>query len=469
MTSTFFLEHAVSVISLILTLTFVSSILRSKRPAGNTMAWLLLILLVPYLGIPLYFMFGGRKILSRIQKKEIIYSGKLSQQVSQQVTEKMFGPEKILAASGVPGPRLNQSLELIENGNLAFLRYLSLIQNAKRSIFVTTFIFGNDPVGRELLGALAARAASGLDVRILVDSLAAVLLRHPSLLQFKKSGGKIAYFMPIFHIPFRGRTNLRNHRKLLVVDSQIALLGGMNLAQEYMGPTEDPRRWADVAVQVKGESVFDLQNIFFQDWNFACRNDEKQEPANFALEIPTLSTKSGLSAQVVASGPDVRGDPLYDVLLSSIHSAQKEIRIVTPYFIPDESLTKALELAAKRGVAVRVLMPRKSNHLLADIARGSFIRQLQSAGVGFDFYSQMIHAKIVLIDQSMGLLGSANFDMRSLLLNYEVGILVYDQKSLAKVHDWVEGCLAKTTHSFSPETFARQLLEGIGRVIGPFI
>jgi cardiolipin synthase len=143
--------------------------------------------------------------------------------------------------------------------------------------------------------------------------------------------------------------------------------------------------------------------------------------------------------------------------------------IITPYFIPDESLAKALELAAKRGVKVRILMPRKSNHLLADIARGSFIRQLQSFGVDFHYYPKMIHAKVFMIDQKMALLGSANFDMRSLLLNYELGLLIYDELKLTEIKTWSEARFLNSSVGYKKENFFRGILEGIGRVIGPFI
>jgi cardiolipin synthase len=143
--------------------------------------------------------------------------------------------------------------------------------------------------------------------------------------------------------------------------------------------------------------------------------------------------------------------------------------IATPYFIPDESLAKALELAIHRGVDVKVLLPRKSNHPLADFARGSFVRQLHGAGGEFYFYPRMIHAKAVLFDHSMALVGSANFDMRSLLLNYELGVLIYDESTLRKVSHWMSSCLSQSGRALAKETFISDLIEGVGRVIGPII
>ena len=353
---------------------------------------------------------------------------------------------------------------MITDGKKRLARYLQLINQAQSSISITTFIFANDPVGVILIEALTQKAAAGVKVRILVDYLGALLLRYPALTAYKKSGGKIAFFMPLLQGPFRGRLNLRNHRKLMIFDQQVALLGGVNLAQEYLGSLPDKRSWVDLSVQVSGPCVQDLAIIFEQDWSFAMQVPLQR--LSVTKSSPVFQT--GSSAQIVASGPDIIGDPLYDILLSSIFSAREEILIATPYFIPDESLTKALELAAKRNVIVKVLLPATSNHRLADLARGSFIRQLQEVGVQFHFFKTMIHAKAVLIDENTAILGSANFDMRSLLLNYEVGILLFDKATVEPICGWFNTCLIDTETRYSDETFFRQLVEGVGRVIGPF-
>ena len=462
---TFVLDHALTVLSFLLTLVFVSFLLRARKPAGSTMAWLFLIVTIPYIGIPLYLMFSDRKILGRLHQKN-----RLRVKTSKpSAAPEILGIQKMLESSGAPAPERNQSIQILATGVMAFDRYVELIDRANKSIHVTTFIFGNDDTGRGILKALTKRAKDGIDVRVIVDSFGGTLIRHPSLAEFKKAGGRIGYFMPLLHVPFRGRSNLRNHRKLLITDGSEAIVGGMNLATEYMGPVKDPNRWTDLAVHIKGASVTDLENIFLQDWAFA-RHDRRQDPAGEEEPHQPISADDAkIWAQVVPTGPDVPGDPIYDVLLSSIFSAQSEILIITPYFIPDESLAKALEIAAKRGVNVRVLLPRKSNHALADIARGSFIRQLLSVGVEFHFYTKMIHAKAVLIDQAVGLVGSANFDMRSLLLNYELGVLVYDELLLKEIREWSKPHLQDATFGYPPGNFWRQTLEGIGRVVGPFI
>ena len=173
--------------------------------------------------------------------------------------------------------------------------------------------------------------------------------------------------------------------------------------------------------------------------------------------------------QIVASGPDVAGDTLYDALLTLIYKAEKRIWIATPYFIPDESLARALQLATRRGVDVRVLTPLKSNHFLADLARGSYLRQLEICGSKIFLYPKMLHAKAFLIDDKYALIGSANFDMRSLLYNFEVGALVFSKKEIETLEGWFEKRFLESSGHLKPSTFFTDIFEGIGRVLGPLI
>ena len=447
-------------LSVLLTLLFVSSILRSKRAAGSTIAWLLLICVFPYIGIPIYLFLSTRKVKGNSSSAINTTTSARDKVKVQELTP----IERILSASGSPSVKKNASIELLTTGILAFGTIEKMIATAKDTIYITTFIFGDDPVGIAMENALAKKASEGVDVRVIVDSLGATLIRHPSFQRLLKNGGKIAYFMPVFHLPFRGRTNLRNHRKLIVVDGKNAILGGMNLAQEYLGPTANTKQWVDLSVQITGDCVNDIQSTFLKDWAYVSHHPSSEIPS------PLKSSSSGeILAQVVASGPDVHEDTIYDVLISSIYAAKKSIQVITPYFIPDESLTKALQLAAKRGVAIQIVIPKRSNHRLADFARGSFIRQLDENGVKICFFPRMIHAKAVMIDRSVAILGSANFDMRSLLLNYELGLIIYSEKTLQDVEKWIDALISETSSGISRPSFIRELCEGIGRVIGPIL
>jgi cardiolipin synthase len=460
------LGHVFSVLNFLLAVLFVSFILRSRRPPGNTLAWLLFVLLIPYVGIPFYILLSGRKSESRFQKKKPLYEPH-----PQKISQWEGALEKLLAGYGLPPSRAGQKARLLATGEEAYSAITQLISSARSRIHITTFIFARDPVGEHLMELLEKKAEEGVAVRILLDSFGSAMVHHPSFKRLKEKGGQVVFFNPVFHLPWRGRTNLRNHRKFLIVDSQKAILGGMNIAKEYMGPRPDPSRWIDLCLAVEGTSVMDMETIFMEDWKFASGKPEKLKTLlrPSLLPRPRVPAQADCAVQVIASGPDVKSDPLYDSLVSLIYQAEKRIWIATPYFIPDESLTRALELAARRGVEVRILIPRNSNHFLADLARGTYIRQVLKAGCRVELTEKMLHAKAFLVDQNHALLGSANFDMRSLLLNYEIGLLIRPSAAWSALEHWFEGQFQKSGKSNFQVNYMRDLAESVGRVLGPLI
>lgn len=480
------LRHIISISSFLLTILFVSFILRSKRPPGSTSAWLLFITLIPYVGIPFYILFSVRKVSTKLQKKETLFETKqlnssASEPLSSNKAYQSF--ETFLARTGNPPARMNPSLHLLSNGELAYRQILELIEGATKTIHLTTFIFADDIVGRSILQLLTFKAQKGVKVRLLLDSLGTTWVKKPNFDEFRAASGEVGYFMPLFHLPLRGRANLRNHRKALIVDSQKAVLGGMNVALEYMGPEVDTisgqPRWVDLALEIQGPSVTDIERIFEKDWKFATqknietldpKGDPKGEPNS---ETSTIHTEAQAQRiQIVASGPDVMGDSLYDSLLTLIYQAKTRLWIATPYFIPDESLAKALQLSAQRGVDVKVLIPEKSNHPLADLARGSYVKQLVAQGCQFYFLPKMMHAKAFIIDQDFALTGSANFDMRSLLYNYEVGTFISSVACILELETWFKKQFSASIISTSvlgEPAFWTDLAQGVGRVLGPLI
>ena len=247
------------------------------------------------------------------------------------------------------------------------------------------------PISKEL----QARAREGLEVRVLLDSIGSFFLGRARIKRLRASGAKVAFFMPVFHIPFRGYSNLRTHRKIFMADQSQAIIGGMNIGKQYMGPSPDPDRWADCAMLIRGASVTDLATIFATDWRFT--TGETLKPAPDQPELVDLPEPCAL--QVVGSGPDVVADPIYEAFLQLFYLASHRIWIATPYFIPDESLIRALELAARRGVDVRILVPKKSNHRLTDLVRTSYLRNLHECGGKIYGYTPgMLHGKVTVID-----------------------------------------------------------------------
>ena len=273
--------------------------------------------------------------------------------------------------------------------------------------------------------------------------------------------------MPVLHRPFRGRTNLRNHRKAVIVDGSRIWAGGTNIATEYIGPTFEPRRWRDLSFVLEGPAAQHYQTIFRSDWQFATG---KQLPVQINCTGTVSVPVGGATVQVVPSGPDISGDPLYSALLSAVFQAKKRLWIVTPYFVPDETLAEALHLAAHRGTDVQVLIPQTSNHRLADMARGPYLRDLQKAGGQVLFYQGgMLHGKALLADDTLAVIGSANFDMRSLFLNYETGLLVYSHAEVQDIHDWIKTLALGCRSGVDAVGVLRDIGEGVARMMAPIL
>jgi cardiolipin synthase len=439
----FLTHHVVSIASNLLVLVLVASLLRQRRrPVGNAIAWLLAIILIPYCGIPLYLIFGGRKLKQRVQKKRPLDS---------------LGKNAALEARA---QSTLQSVVWLDDGVLAYRTFLEEIRGAQRSIRIVTFVIADDDTGRPLMDALIERARAGLEVRLLIDDLLRFHAPRAKLRELVAAGARVERFMPLVHLPFLGHNNLRNHRKIALFDGRRAIVGGMNLGNEYMGPTPAPGRWRDLSLLVEGEAVSELDSVFRADWEFACGE---------ILTAPARLEPGPVRVRVVPSGPDSASDPIYDADLTAIFRAEHQIWIATPYFVPDEALLRALVIAVRRGVEVRVLTPAHSNHLLSDLASASCLRDLSAAGVTIHQFSKMLHAKTLLVDDSLCVVGSANFDMRSLFLNYEIALFFSGSAEVQRLRVWFEAGFAVCNVGPQPAGTLRAAVDDVARLIAPLL
>jgi cardiolipin synthase len=339
--------------------------------------------------------------------------------------------------------------------------------------------------GADTVAARIARSA-GIEVRVLVDDLFSWRAGRRRLARLRRAGGKVAFFMPMLRLPLRGRRpDLRNHRKILVVDGDAAIVGGMNIAREYMGPEKLAGRWRDVGIRVDGPAAVALDDVFRSDWAFAAREAIAATPpraprpgegedvtdAADAAEADDADAADAADAivRVVLSGPDVREDHFYDAMLTGFFAAKRRIWIATPYFVPDEALTHALALAARRGVDVRVVVPARSNHWSADLAGAGYLRQVEEAGGRvFRYAPAMMHGKVIVIDE-VGTLGSANMDIRSLFLNYEVALFFTSPTEVEALAGWIASLLPECTAGMPAAGPVRALAEDLGRLLSPLI
>lgn len=461
------LTELLTVCGFLLALVLLAQLLRSNRPPSSTIAWLLVIVLIPYVGVPLYVIFGGRKMKRMAARKGKVYRRDDDPSASASGT----AAERVLRSFGIPAATPGNWVEVVSSGEEAYRKLIDLIDTAQTSIHVTTYILAPDAVGRAVIERLTSRAAAGLEVRLLLDDVGSWRLPKRDLAPLIAAGGEVAWFMPVFHRPFQGRANLRNHRKIIVADGALAIAGGMNIAEEYMGPYPLPTRWRDVSAVLEGPAAADLDDLFASDWAFA--NGQVAPTANRPPspdEPAAAPTADGSPVQVVASGPDVEGDPLYESLISLLFSARERIWVVTPYFVPDEILVRALDLAARRGVDVRLVIPNRSNHLTADLARVGYLRQVHEAGGKVLRYRPgMIHGKVMVVDNDLAVVGSANMDMRSLFLNYEVALFLYGPDQIHASVAWIESLLPHCRSGIPQRSRLGELAENIVRLLSPLL
>ena len=447
------LHSALVVLGLVI-YTTASHTLRQRRHPSAAIAWIISLVLLPYFALPLYLVFGRRKVVRRALKPGPAIHANAS------------AHEQLAVAVGLGPPASFEQLQLHRDGSHALHALRDMLGSARQAIDVCTFILGHDVLGDEITALLMRRAREGLQVRLLLDGIGIYLGGHANLRQLRAAGVQVLLFVPPLHSPLRGRTNLRNHRKMVLVDGHWLWCGGRNLAAEYFeGDTLSVRQkpvWFDLSFDLHGALAQQAQQRFDNDWSFASTGKTVRTP--LLAHLPTVPASAGPQARLVPSGPDQAEDTVYTLLVSGCFTAQTRILAVTPYFVPDQTLLMALALAARRGVAVDLLLPARSNHRLADIARHAALRELVSAGARVWLLPQMVHAKAVLIDQDLALVGSANLDERSLFLNYELMVAFYDPPVVQRYADWISGHQAQATpYQPRPPGLVRELVEGLVR------
>ena len=432
--------------------------LYQRRTPTSMISWLLFMIALPYISVLLYFLIGTRKQPTKNNKSPL----KL-QSCGERVNE-ANSIDDILRTNGIAGVSRHNSFKLISNNVEAFESLMAEINRAEKSISISTYVFNSDPVTKIILQALTQKALEGVKVRLLIDSLGSYKLyffQHP-LKPLRKAGGEINFFMPLLRLPYQNYINLRNHRKIYLFDEKVLLSGGMNLAEEYMGPVKTKSQWEDLIFKTEGESTYQYAQIFEDDWSYA--TGEKLREAT----VPSSEVHGNAYIQVVPSGPDIKGDALFEALISGIHTAQDRIWIVTPYFVPDESFSQALKIAKHKGLDVKLITPKSSNHRIADLSRSSYMRELQENNIDLVLYKgNMLHAKAILFDDTAAMIGSVNIDNRSLLLNYEVVSLAYSEEIIQNMEQWMQGFIDNSDNHLPEPSKGRRILENFMRVLAP--
>ena len=417
--------------------------LERKDPSA-TLAWIMIIFLLPGVGIFLYLLIAksiARQQIFKLSKsEEDAIRASLGNQI-REIDNRKFDFTTAEAKRWQDMIKLNQTyahaflsqdnkLSIMTDGKHMFDCLIEDIRKAKHTINIMFFIVKNDFVGRTLIDELTKKALEGVEVRFLVDALGSRQMSHSLLAGFKDVGGKYAFFFPPKFKYLNMKLNYRNHRKIAVIDGEIGYIGGFNIAREYLGHKKKFGYWRDTHLKIWGTSVQDINARFILDWRVAAKENMDLSEA-FYSDIISVG-KTGI--QIVSSGPDTQKQEIKRCYMKMITSARKNVYIQTPYFVPDNSILESLKMAALSGVDVRIMIPCKPDHMFVYWATYAYIGELLEAGARVFIYENgFMHAKTIVVDGEVASIGSANFDVRSFKLSFEANAIIYDAEEAYKL------------------------------------
>lgn len=402
----------------------------------KTLAYLLFCILVPVAGIMFYLTFGINYWKSKLYSKKAGEDEKLLKELKKNVlqyNEKIIGPGEVadnaelanMLIKDIKSPltRYNK-VKLLLNGEEKFPELITCIENAKHHVHLEYYIYEQDEIGSTIIELLIKKAREGVEVRFIYDDFGSPTIKKKIEKRMREAGVEIHPFSKVHFYLLANRINYRNHRKIVIIDGQTAFTGGINVSDKYINNKKGKLYWRDTHLRIDGPGVYYLQYLFLTDWSFCCDTPPKVDKQYFAEQEPQ---KEDTYVQVVGSGPDSAQPAVLFSILQAIYLAKKEIIITTPYFIPGDNIMDALRIAASSGLSVKLLVPGKSDSRIVNSASKANYHDLLKAGVEIYLYQKgFVHAKTMVTDGKLSMIGTANMDYRSFELNFEVNAIVYD-------------------------------------------
>ena len=466
--------NILTVLYVLTVLAVVIVVLSENRNPVKSMAWVLVLVLLPVLGLVIYSVFGrslkGMRLISRSHLRELRRMNDFPEAVHLESDLSDGSRQLISLVNKLTEPHLfmGNDIDVFTAGREKFGALLRDIEAARDYINVQYFIIENDTVGRQLIDALMRKAREGVKVRLLYDYVGSFYVRPRVLKRMREAGIEVHPFMELTITQFALRVNWRNHRKIVVIDGRIGYVGGMNIADRYVIGGKKQLPWRDTHLRITGMAVAALQYSFAIDWDYTTRELITDKPTTYDC------SPQGHLVQMVSSGPTSRWNNISLVFLKAISSAKRCIYIQTPYFLPSDALLKALQAAALAGVDVRLMIPREPDSAMLRLATGSYIKECLLAGIKVYFYERaMMHAKVVIVDDEFVTTGSTNFDFRSFEHNFEFNALVYGKEFNSKMKaifdDDMSRCSRVSLGKWKQRPLMQKALESIVRLISPIL
>ncbi|MCI9421278.1 MAG: cardiolipin synthase [Dorea sp.] len=456
-----------------------------RRNPTTVWAWLLLLYFIPVLGFILYLILGQNFRRERMFKMkeiegEIKYAVRRQEESIYRKKLRLRDPEldrfKRLILYNLNEAEAvltdNNDIRIFTDGREKFQALLSEMDRARNYIHVQYYIIKNDELWKEIEEVLVRKARQGVEIRVLFDSMGCRGMRRSDWARLEKAGIKVAEFFPALLGKLQLRVNYRNHRKIVVIDGRIGFVGGFNVGREYIGKDRKFGYWRDTHVCIEGSAVTSLAVRFVLDWNYAARENLFLEDRLF--EIPTYVRNGRDPVQIISSGPDSHSQEIRNNYLRLIHMARKNIYIQTPYFIPDDDIRDALEIAAKSGIDVRIMIPCKPDHPFVYWATYSYLGEMIEAGARcYTYDNGFLHAKCMCVDGLVTCMGTANMDIRSFSLNFEVNAVIYSARTTERLMEAFENDIAKSTlvtrKKYEQRDFVIRIKEQFCRLLSPVL
>lgn len=462
--------------------TLIIVILENRSPQ-KTISWILVLILLPVIGLFSYSVFGQsyrkQKMFSLKGLGDLKWLQILSQDQKVKLEKnKYLNNERIHEKKNVMTLLLNNSkailtgqnrVNILNDGEETFKEIYKALRKAKEHIHLEYYIIENGELASELHEILIERANAGVEIRIIYDGVGSWKLSQEYIDSLREVGVKIHAFLPVRFPILTSRINYRNHRKIIVIDGKTAFVGGLNFADRYKNGIPDIGGWRDTHLKIVGEAASSLQIVFLIDWYFVRQEvllDEKYRP-NFKVKERCL-------IQIVSSGADSDWASILQAYFSAITSAKQNVYISSPYFMPNESILMALKTAAMSGIDIRVLIPNKSDSKMTFYGTLSYIEELLEAGVRIYFYKKGFnHSKIMMVDDVISTVGTANMDIRSFEQNFEVNALIYDEKASLELRDRFLKDLDNSTEidlkSWEKRSKGQKIKESLARIFTPLL
>lgn len=429
---------ALLIINYVIAISAVITVVLKNINPTKTLSYIIVLVFFPFFGLLVYYLFGQEYRKNKIFSRKHVLNQSIIKSINEELEfdknqirevddflDRKLKLVKLLYSNKNSPLTLCNEIDILKNGNTKFEALLRDLDTAKNHIHLEYYIIKDDKIGSRVLDILCKKATQGLKVRLTYDDVGSDLSSKMKQ-KLNDSGVEHYPFMPVLFSSLTGKMNYRNHRKIAVIDGEIAYVGGVNISDTYVNYDDSDMYWRDMHLRLIGEAVKSLQIDFFTTWEFVSNQKIDIDERYF----PEVTCKNDVAVQIAASGPDTDAPNIMEAIFMAITTAEDYVYITTPYLVPNDQMITALQVASKSGVDVRILIPKESDSWVVKHATNSYLERLMDADIKVYRYTKgFVHAKTMVVDDVFATVGTSNMDYRSFNINFEVNAFIYDVKN----------------------------------------